>query len=204
MKIMLRMLSITRSRLDSTGSFLTEMVQWGEAARKRSITDELTGFFNRRYLDEALPSLLLSARDEKQHLSICMLDLDHFRQINEQISHAVGDEVIKKAAAVMRAVLQPSDIPVRHGGDEFVILMPATESDESAARAESFRKKLYSLDLLKEYTCSVKKVTTSIGIASYPDHAKNVRRLKEAADQALYRAKESGRNRVSVYDKEKK
>jgi diguanylate cyclase (GGDEF)-like protein len=202
MKVMLRMLSITRSRLDNTGSFLTEMVQWGEAARKRSITDELTGFFNRRYLDEALPSLLSSSRDEKRQLSFCMLDLDHFRQINEQISHAVGDEVIQKTAAVMREVLLPTDIPVRHGGDEFVILMPGTAPKEGAARADVFRKKLNSQDLLKDYDCSVKKVTTSIGIACYPDHARNVARLKEVADQALYRAKESGRNRVSMYTKE--
>ena len=202
MKIMLRMLSITKNRLDNTGSFLTEMVQWGEAARKRSITDELTGFFNRRYLDEALPSLIKAARDEKKPLSICMLDLDHFRQINEQISHAVGDEVIQKAVSILKGALLPTDTPVRYGGDEFVILMPGTSPADGAWRAENVRSGLNALDLLKDYECSVKQVTTSIGIACFPDHAKNVSRLKEAADQALYQAKEEGRNRVKVYAKE--
>jgi diguanylate cyclase (GGDEF)-like protein len=202
MKIMRRMLSITRSRLDNTGSFLTEMVQWGEAARKRSITDELTGFFNRRYLDEALPSLIQAARDEKKQLCVCMLDLDHFRQINEQISHAVGDEIIKKAVSILKDVLLPTDTPVRYGGDEFVILMPETAPEDGAKRAENVRKGLNELDLLKDYECSVKQVTTSIGLACFPDHAKNVAGLKEAADQALYRAKEEGRNRVNVYTKE--
>ncbi len=199
MKILLRMLSITRNRLDNTGSFLTEMVQWGEAARKRSITDELTGFFNRRYLDEALPSLVLAARDEKKKLCICMLDLDHFRQINEQISHAVGDEVIQKAVSILQDVLLPTDTPVRYGGDEFVILMPGTSPEDGARRAENVRKSLNALDLLKGYNCSVKQVTTSIGLACFPDHAKNVARLKAAADQALYQAKEEGRTRVKVY-----
>lgn len=202
MKIMSRMLAITRSRLDNTGSFLTEMVQWGEAARKRSITDELTGFFNRRYLDEALPSLVQTARDEKSKLCLCMLDLDHFRQINEQISHAVGDEIIQKAVSIMHEVLPSTDIPVRYGGDEFVILMPGTFPGEGAKRAEKVRSGLNALDLLNGYECDIKQVTTSIGLACFPDHAGDVGRLKEAADQALYTAKEEGRNRVKVYVKE--
>jgi len=209
MKIMLRMLSITKNRLDNTGSFLTEMVQWGEAARKRSITDDLTGFFNRRYLDEALPSLVQAARDSLKtadhggkYLSICMLDLDHFRQINEQISHAVGDEVIQKAVGVLNEVLLPDDIPVRYGGDEFVILMPGTGPDDAAYRADGVRRGIGALDLLKGYDCSIKRVTTSIGIACFPDHAKDVGHLKESADKALYRAKEEGRDRVVVYSRE--
>ncbi len=204
MKIMLRMLTITKGRLDNTGSFLTEMVQWGEAAKRRSITDDLTGFFNRRYLDEALPSLVQTAREsgkdgDRNHLSICMLDLDHFREINEQISHAVGDEVIQKSVGVLKEVLVPGDIPVRYGGDEFVVLMPGTAAQEAAKRADEIRRKICALDLLANYDCSVKRVTTSIGLACYPDHALDVVKLKEAADRALYRAKENGRNRVFVY-----
>ena len=209
MKIMLRMLAITKSRLDNTGSFLTEMVQWGEAARKRSITDDLTGLFNRRYLDEALPSLVQAARDsfgdssqEGRRLCLCMLDLDHFRQINEEISHAVGDEVIRKAMAIMKEVLLATDIPVRYGGDEFVILMPDTPPAAAAGRMENLRGKISELDLLGSYECSVRRVTTSIGIACFPDHAKGPARLKEAADRALYKAKETGRNRVFIYAEE--
>jgi len=211
MKIMLRMLAITKNRLDTTGSFLTEMVEWGEAARKRSITDELTGFFNRRYLDEALPSLIQGAREtlrgaggEEGRLCMCMLDLDHFRQINAQISHAAGDEVIRKSVPVMKDVLLPTDIPVRYGGDEFVVLMPGTGPARAAERADSLRRKIGALDLLSGYNCSVKRVTTSIGIACFPDHAEDPKALKEAADQALYKAKENGRNRVFVYSEEKK
>lgn len=199
MKIMLRMLTITRNRLDNTGSFLTEMVQWGEAARKRSITDELTGFFNRRYLDESLPSLVQTARDTEKPFCICMLDLDHFRQINEQISHAVGDEAIQKAVGILHDVLVDSDIPVRYGGDEFVILMPGTMPEDAAKRAEAVRKEVSALDILTGYECTIKQVTTSIGIACFPYHAKDVGSLKEAADRALYRAKEEGRNMVFVY-----
>ena len=154
------------------------------------------------YLDEALPSLVLAAKDDKKQLCLCMLDLDHFRQINEQISHAVGDEIIKKAVSILRDVLLPTDIPVRYGGDEFVILMPGTVPGDGAGRAEKVRMGLSTLDLLKDYECTIKQVTTSIGLACFPDHARNVARLKEAADRALYQAKEDGRNRVKVYTKE--
>jgi len=173
------------------------------------IENRLTGFFNRRYLDEALPALLQEAREtpsrtaeDGKKLCICMLDLDHFRQINEQISHAVGDDVIQKAVEILKDVLLPDDIPVRYGGDEFVILMPRTSPVDAQKRAEAVRSGLYALDLLSGYDCSIKKVTTSIGIACFPDHAKDVVGLKEAADRALYRAKEEGRNKVFVFTEE--
>ena len=173
------------------------MVQWGEAARKRSITDELTGFYNRRYLDESLPSFVKKAADENQPMALCMLDLDHFRNINEEISHAVGDQVIKDAVAVVRGVLLPTDIAVRYGGDEFVIIMPNTTRPDAIARAWEVCRGIAALDVLADYTCSIKNVTTSIGIATRPEDGLTAAKLSAAADKALYESKETGRNRVT-------
>jgi diguanylate cyclase (GGDEF)-like protein len=195
-KILLRMLEITRDRLDNTGSFLSDMVQWGEAARKRSITDELTGFYNRRFLDESLPTLVKEAADAGKPLAICMLDLDHFRTINEEISHEVGDLAIQSAVSVLKEVLLPDDIAIRYGGDEFVLIMPETTADDAAERAQKVCSKVSKLDILRKYDCSVKSVTTSIGVACLPIHGKTSEELSDAADKALYQAKESGRNRV--------
>jgi diguanylate cyclase (GGDEF)-like protein len=196
MKILMRMLTITRNRLDNTGSFLSDMVQWGEAARKRSITDELTGFYNRRYLDESLPSVVKEATDRQEKMAICMLDLDHFRVINEELSHAIGDQAIKEAVGVLRNVLLPSDIAVRYGGDEFVLIMPNTSRPEAEKRAWDVCSGVAALDLLSTHPCSIERITTSIGLACLPDHGSSANDLAEAADRALYEAKESGRNRV--------
>lgn len=198
MKIMQRMLTITRSRLDNTGSFLSDMVQWGEAARKRSITDELTGFYNRRYLDESLPSLVSNAEESNSPLAVCMLDLDHFRTINEEISHEVGDMAIQAAVGILEDVLLPTDIVVRYGGDEFVIIMPDTNVEDAESRAWKVCHGVAALDVLSGYECSIKRVTTSIGLAAVPGHGVTSKAVSEAADKALYQAKESGRNRVVV------
>ena len=202
MKIMHRMLTITRDRLDHTGSFLTEMVQWGEAARKRSITDELTGFYNRRYLDESLPSLVKKALDNANPICMCMLDLDHFRLINEEISHAVGDQVLERSVAVFREALKDTDIAIRYGGDEFVIIMPDTELRDAEVRAGAIRSGIESLDVLDGFDISIKNVTTSVGLACLPKHADDAPSLAAAADSALYGAKEGGRNRVTTYTEE--
>jgi diguanylate cyclase (GGDEF)-like protein len=172
------------------------MVQWGEAARKRSITDELTGFYNRRYLDESLPALVKKAVEADESLAICMLDLDHFRKINEELSHALGDQVIQEAVGVLHEVLLPTDVAVRYGGDEFVLIMPNTSAPEAEDRAWEVCRRMAALDILRRHKCSVKKVTTSIGLAALPGDGRNAKELSEAADKALYQAKELGRNRV--------
>ncbi|MBT3275767.1 MAG: GGDEF domain-containing protein, partial [Spirochaetales bacterium] len=156
-KMMLRMLRITRGRLDNTGSFLSEMVQWGEAARKRSITDELTGFYNRRYLDESLPGLVKAASHSGQPFGICMMDLDHFRNINEELSHAIGDQIIQGVVAVLNEVLLPKDVPIRYGGDEFVILMPESTPADAEKRAKKVCTSIAALKILESYSCSVKQ-----------------------------------------------
>ena len=101
-KVMTHMLSVTRRRLEDTGGFLSDMVQWGEEARRRAITDPLTGLYNRRYLEEALEEYFMKARDGSKPLSVVMLDLDHFREIFEKYSESVGEQVILAAAKVSR------------------------------------------------------------------------------------------------------
>ena len=204
---MARMLSVTRRRLEDTGGFLADMVQWGEDARRRAITDALTGLYNRRYLEEALEEYFMRARAVSKPLSLVMLDLDHFREINEKYSEKVGDKVIVAASAIFRRFLRPTDVAARYGGDEFTFILPETDAETALAIMESIRRGIEESDLLektvpgsgaKAKSPKLPRVTTSQGLACFPDHALEAKTLREAADSALYRAKESGRNRVVI------
>jgi diguanylate cyclase (GGDEF)-like protein len=206
-KVMQRMLSVTRRRLEDTGGFLSDMVQWGEDARRRAITDTLTGLYNRRYLEEALEEYFMKARAGSKPLSLVMLDLDHFREINEKYSEKVGDAVIVAASEIFRRFLRSTDVAARYGGDEFTFLLPETDAETAHTIMESIRRGIEESDLLDKAvpgsgsetkSPSLPKVTTSQGLACFPDHASEAKALRDAADSALYRAKESGRNRVVV------
>ena len=195
-KIMYRMLNITTQRLRDTGEFLSDMVHWGEAARKRAITDELTGAYNRRFLDDALENQFDISKNNGTPLTMLMIDLDYFRKINDHYGNAVGDQTITEVVGVFNRILRDKDILARFGGDEFTVLMPQTESETARVIAEQIRKDVESLDILKSYKGPITWITLSIGVAAYPEHAQTVSQLKEMVDQALYRAKEGGRNRV--------
>jgi diguanylate cyclase (GGDEF)-like protein len=206
-KVMERMLSVTRRRLEDTGGFLSDMVQWGEEARRRAVTDTLTGLYNRRYLEEALEEYFMKARAGSKPLSLVMLDLDHFREINQKYSEKIGDGVIVAASQIFRRFLRPTDVAARYGGDEFTFILPETDAETARSVMESIRRGIEEADLLdkaapgsriKGKSPSLAKVTTSQGLACFPDHAAEVKALREAADSALYLAKESGRNRVVV------
>jgi len=199
-KIMYRMLNSTSQRLRNTDEFLSDMVQWGEKARKRAVTDELTGVYNRRFLDEALEEYFISSKAEMQSLSLVMVDLDNFRDINESFSTEVGDAVIISVVEVFRKKLRAQDVIARYGGDEFTILLPDTGSREARRLAEDICVCIERLDVLEELKGPITRVTTSQGIATYPEHAETLKSLREKADQALYRAKHEGRNRVVIAD----
>jgi diguanylate cyclase (GGDEF)-like protein len=204
-KVMTHMLAVTRRRLEDTGGFLSDMVQWGEDARRRAISDPLTGLYNRRYLEEALEEYFMKARNGSKPLSVVMLDLDHFREINEKYSEKAGDRVIKAAADIFRSYLRPTDVAARYGGDEFTFILPDTQAETACTLMESIRRAIEESDLLDKAVpssgteskkSSQPRVTTSQGLACFPDHASDPKSLREAADGALYRAKESGRNRI--------
>ena len=195
-KIMYRMLNITAGRLMNTGQFLTDMVQWGESARKRAITDEMTGLFNRRFLDDSIEAQFRIAQTEGRPMTVIMVDLDHFREINEAYGHNVGDEVILSVAPVFRNEMKSTDILARYGGDEFTFVCPDTDTDDAMKRARAICEQVRKLPLLEKWDGELKQVTTSQGLATFPRHAADLKTLREMADQALYRAKEQGRDRV--------
>jgi diguanylate cyclase (GGDEF)-like protein len=176
------------------------MVVWGERARKRAITDRLTGVYNRRFLEDALDQNFVLSIKNKSPFSLIMVDLDHFREINEQYGDEVGDRVLLSVVGVFNNNLRKQDIIARYGGDEFTILLPNTEVSTALSIAQNICNEVARLDLLKKLSGSIDMVTTSQGIASFPLHAESLNRLREMADEALYRAKNEGRNRVIVWN----
>jgi diguanylate cyclase (GGDEF)-like protein len=196
LKLMYRMLNVTTQRLRNTSGFVSEMVIWGENARKRVVTDEMTGVYNRRFLDDSLGNYLAEAGEKGLPLSLLMVDLDQFRQINELYGQAKGDEAIKEAARIFKTRLRPRDVVARYGGDEFMIVLPETDSAQAAGLADGIRREVAELPILSGAKGPITKVTTSIGVASFPEHANELKALRGSADEALYGAKEQGRNRV--------
>lgn len=197
-KVMYRMANITAGRLQNTSSFLSDMVRWGEGARKRAITDDLTGLFNRRYLDDALTEQFSNARAKRMTMALIMMDLDRFHAINDKWGQQKGDEVIAAVAPAVRENLREGDIAARYGGDEFTIILPRTTAQDALTVAEAIRESVQALDIKLAGADEIIKVTTSQGIAEFPRHGTDLATLREQADQALYRAKEAGRNRAAI------
>jgi diguanylate cyclase (GGDEF)-like protein len=160
-----------------------------------SLTDELTGLFNRRYLREVFDKEISRAQRSGAPLSVLMLDFDHFKTYNDLFGHLKGDAFLRDAARVLEDQFRSSDIVARYGGEEFVALLPMTIKGDAAEIAERVRARF---DLAEAMSAQMPRVTLSVGVATYPDDGATKEDLISAADVALYAAKERGRNRVEV------
>ena len=150
--IMHRMLNTVSQRLKNTGAFLSDMVTWGEQARIRAITDEFTGLYNRRFLDEAIEERLADAKASGQPLSLVMIDLDHFGSLNNLYGQETGDEILLKVIRIYRRLFREDDILARYGGDEFTFLLPGTGGKKALSLCNKLNRELRSIDLLKDKT----------------------------------------------------
>ena len=165
-----------------------------ERVENLAATDALTGLFNRRYLDGALERELARADRSDSSLALLMLDIDHFKSFNDTYGHAMGDLVLKKVASTLSDGLRQADVLARFGGEEFVVVLPQVTAAAALDSAERIRA---SVERASIHPGGERKhVTVSIGLAMLPDHGDSAETLLEAADQALYRAKNLGRNRV--------
>ena len=163
--------------------------------QEQALTDSLTGCFNRRSFELRLEQNLQMATRTCEPLSLVMLDLDHFKQINDRAGHEAGDVALCMLADTLRNGLRAVDTAARFGGDEFVIILPQANSDGAMIVAERLRKRIEQIEVP-----GFGQLTSSFGIATFPNHASSRDALLEAADGALYDAKNAGRNRIVVTD----
>ena len=164
--------------------------------QEQAIRDTLTGLYNRRYLDEQLDAEFARAKRHGYPLAIVMLDIDHFKRVNDTFGHPAGDAVIKALAQLLRDSSRVEDIVCRYGGEEFVLFFRDMPLDVALARIQLWRERFALLEVCHGGLCLY--ATFSAGIACYPPHGATPAALIAQADAALYQAKDRGRNRVEV------
>lgn len=170
--------------------------------REEAIRDPLTNLFNRRYLHETMIRELHICKREKKELCVIMMDIDHFKKINDKYGHSVGDQFLIALADLIKDYARGSDIACRYGGEEFLLVMPGANARAAARRAEEIRKKCAEIHI--PHGSKKLNITLSLGVAGYPAHAKDTQEIIVKADQALYLSKSSGRNCVTVWNAVKK
>ena len=163
-----------------------------EAAELQAATDALTGLPNKRSLDDALRRLLAQSERSGMPLSVLLVDLDHFKSVNDNYGHEMGDRVLAAFGAMLGAEQRASDFAARSGGEEFVVVLPGTDALGAMSVAEKLRVATHRLNV------GGVSVTGSFGVASFPDHGPDAARLLRVADRALYAAKHNGRDRVEL------
>ena len=163
--------------------------------QQQALTDSLTGCYNRRSFEMQLDRELQMATRLHQPLSLLMLDLDRFKQLNDTVGHDAGDDALRKLSDCFRQELRGVDTPCRFGGDEFALILPQAYCDGAMVVAERLRKRIEEIEIP-----GFGPLTASIGIAAFPGHGVSRAELVSAADMALYSAKRAGRNRVSLFD----
>lgn len=162
-----------------------------------AITDSLTQVFSRRYLLERLKEEIARSQKFGYQFSLLMMDIDHFKACNDRWGHLVGDAILKTVASVVKENVRQIDLVGRYGGEEFCMVLPETDKKEAGFVGERLRKAVEDKQI-KAYDEEL-KVTVSIGIAAFPAESRDMQVLIDKADWALYRAKENGRNKVSIY-----
>lgn len=164
-----------------------------------AMIDGLTGLFNRRYMDIVLKKEFNRCTRYKKRMSICILDIDNFKMINDIYGHQFGDKVLQNLAKELKVVLREEDIACRYGGEEFLLILPETNGQGAKILSERIRTNLAKIDLFKE-----KNITFSCGVATIPSSAYDVQSLIHSADKALYEAKFSGKNMTIIAPEERR
>ena len=162
---------------------------------RRALTDALTGLFNIRWWRDMAPRVMSQSLRTGAGVGILLMDLDHFKEINDTAGHAVGDSVLRAVARALRRVVRDSDYAVRYGGEEFLVVLTNSTVDGAMRVAQALQSAVAEL---RAPTAAPTRVTASIGVAAFPDHGQELDDVVLAADQAMYQAKRDGRDRIAV------
>jgi len=170
-----------------------------QITRMQSLKDPLTNCYNRRFLEEYIVKYEHLAKRQGNIVGILMLDIDHFKMVNDTYGHQAGDSILQKFASVVRDSIRASDLVFRYGGEEFVVLLPEIKNGAGINVAEKIRANVESTHI-KIDSGVIVHITVSIGVAEFPQDAKSLKEAIKFADLALYKAKKSGRNKVCRFD----
>lgn len=191
-----KMLDITAGRLMNTDSLLSQIVEWGDDAKKRAITDQFTGLLNRRYFDENFEPLLAQALRKRMGLSFAMVDIDKFGTLNKTYGAEFCDSILLAVVDAFRASFDDDDLLIRYGGDEFCFIIHG-EYELAETQCDAACKRVNSLQFDKYPQL---RVSCTIGLVHYNTGIQSSE-LLNIADKTLYEAKEAGRNRVLIWNK---
>jgi diguanylate cyclase (GGDEF)-like protein len=169
-----------------------------ESMRNLSIRDPLTGLFNRRYMEEALAQEQHRSRRNDAQLAVIMIDIDHFKQFNDNFGHDGGDAILRALGAFLKRHVRGSDIACRYGGEEFMLILSPSTADGARQRAEKIREDAKAISV-RHGNRELSAITLSLGVAIFPDGATEAAAIIKAADVALYQAKRGGRDRVVMH-----
>jgi diguanylate cyclase (GGDEF)-like protein len=170
-----------------------------DALKMQSIRDPLTGLFNRRYMEESFERELRRAARKKSVMGVLMIDIDHFKKLNDSLGHEAGDIVLRSFGSLLKGHFRAEDIVCRYGGEEFTVIMPETSLESTHERALELCKAARQL-LVQHKGQTLQPISVSIGVAILGEHGAAADTLLRAADSALYRAKQQGRDRVIIAD----
>ncbi len=166
------------------------LIELNGKLEKLAITDKLTGLKNRRYFHIKLEEMIMQFEQNEQSFSLCLIDIDHFKQVNDTWGHAMGDQVLERLAKIAEETVRPEDTVLRYGGEEFIVLLPLTNAQEANHQAERLRLEI------EKTTWPIDEITISVGVATYTSEDTRTT-VVEKADHALYYSKRNGRNRVT-------
>jgi len=167
--------------------------------KELSTTDRLTELYNRSYLEPFLEKEIEAARRKNQKVSVIMVDMDHFKEINDTYGHTVGDHVLTIFAQVVLKCIRKTDVIARYGGDEFIVVLPNTDTETAKLIAERIRYDVENTVIPPIDNIEVPPIRCSVGISTYPVFCDSKTTLLKTSDAALYMAKRSGRNCIRVY-----
>ena len=193
-----------RSKKDSEAAQSARLVQENMALtqladrlREESTVDALTGLYNRRHLDQVLTRELSLAVRAGHGVGVILLDMDHFKLLNDTFGHVAADRVLRGVADYLRARLRVYDIPCRYGGEEIVVVVPGARTRDAFTLAEQLRQGIERLSVVHAGKV-VTPITASFGVSTFPRHGVDASQLLQAADAALYASKSDGRNKVTI------
>lgn len=188
------------ARIAANISIALSIIQYQKHLQEEATQDKLTGLYNRRYLDNYFNIELARFKRRPTSISVIMIDIDNFKNFNDQYGHDVGDEILHEFGLFLKGIVRGTDFACRYGGEEFILILSESDLDIACKRAEIIREGVKNISILKNGN-SISSLTVSIGIAVFPEQGDTQANIIEAADKALYRAKKEGRDRICIATK---